>query len=124
MAKFYHCTVCENLFESIDDSGVIPVCCGEPMELLKPASKDGAHEKHVPVYSINGSTITVTVGEMPHPMEKEHYIEWIAIYTECCCYRKMLKPNDSPTATFNLCKGEKVQKIYAYCNLHGLWEAK
>lgn len=124
MAKYYHCKVCGNLFEAIEDSGVVPTCCGQEMELLKPASTDGAHEKHVPVCSMSENTLTVNVGEMPHPMEKEHYIEWIVVCTDCCHYRKHLKPKDAPTATFNLCKGEKILKIYAYCNIHGLWEAK
>ena len=32
----------------VEDAGPVPVCCGEPMELLVAGAKDAAAEKHVP----------------------------------------------------------------------------
>ena len=43
---------------------------------------DAATEKHVPVYEKVEDEIVVKVGEVEHPMEKEHYIMWIAQVTE------------------------------------------
>ena len=44
-------------------------------------SVDAATEKHVPVIDLqrDGHVLNVTVGEVEHPMEPEHYIEWIAL---------------------------------------------
>lgn len=124
MATFYHCSICGNMLEAIHDSGVIPVCCGQPMEKLEPESTDGAHEKHVPVCSKNGNVLTVKVGEQPHPMEDAHYIEWISLCTNKGNYRKALYPGDKSEACFMLSEDEHPVKVYAYCNIHGLWVAK
>ena len=40
---------------------------------------DAAVEKHVPVYTVEGSHVHVVVGETKHPMLEEHFIEWITI---------------------------------------------
>ena len=46
--KFYRCRHCGNLVAVVEDAGPVPVCCGEPMELLVAGSVDAAAEKHVP----------------------------------------------------------------------------
>ena len=46
--KFYKCPHCGNVIVKVVDSGVTPVCCGEPMKELNPKDADGAYEKHVP----------------------------------------------------------------------------
>ena len=38
--------------------------------------------------------------------------------------QKALAPGQAPKATFVLAPGETGKTVYAYCNLHGLWEAK
>ena len=35
-----------------------------------------------------------------------------------------LKANTDPVIEFALCPDEKLQEVYAYCNLHGLWMTK
>lgn len=121
--KYYRCNHCGNIIEKIFDSGVPVICCGEPMSELKAGVMDGAYEKHVPVYTIDGSKVHVTVGATKHPMMKEHYIEWITLVTNQGVYRKALAPDSEPEAEFLLCEGEKVEEVYAYCNLHGLWKS-
>lgn len=120
--KYYRCNHCGNIIEKIFDSGVPVICCGEPMSELKAGVTDGAYEKHVPVYTIDGSKVHVTVGATKHPMMKEHYIEWITLVTNQGVDRKALAPDSEPEAEFFLCDGEKVEEVYAYCNLHGLWK--
>ena len=61
----------------------------------------------------------VKVGSVAHPMEEEHYIEWVEIIVDGKAYRQFLKPGVAPEATFDV-KAEKVT-AREYCNLHGLW---
>ena len=81
---------------------------------------DAAREKHVPVVTVEGNTVSVTVGSVEHPMTEEHYITWIYLETEKGGQRKALKPGEAPSATFTLIDDEPVG-VYEYCNLHGLW---
>ena len=53
---------------------------------------DAAVEKHVPVYTIEGSHVHVVFGETKHPMIEEHFIEWITLNTNQGIYRKQLNP--------------------------------
>lgn len=121
MQKFYKCPHCGNIIAMVKDSGVVPVCCGDPMQELKAASTDGAFEKHVPVLQIQGSKVTVKVGEAAHPMIEAHYIEWIALETNHGICIKHLSADDEPESDFALAEYEKPVCAYAYCNLHGLW---
>lgn len=121
-AKFYRCNHCGNIVVVINDGGVAPSCCGEPMELLVAGSTDAATEKHVPVITREDNHLVVSVGEVDHPMAPEHYIEWIALVTEGKICLKRLNPGDAPKTRFGACCSEG-GTIYAYCNLHGLWKA-
>ncbi len=121
--KFFKCEHCGNIIEMVEDKGVPVVCCGQRMTELVAGTSDGAREKHVPVYEVNGNTVHVKVGEVAHPMIPEHYIEWIALQTKNGVQRKELKPGEKPEANFALCDGDEVAAVYAYCNLHGLWKA-
>ena len=60
--KFFVCTHCGNLAGMVYSSGVPMICCGEPMKELVPNTVDAAGEKHKPVVSVEGSTVTVAVG--------------------------------------------------------------
>jgi superoxide reductase len=105
----------------LNNSGVPIVCCGEPMTLLVANTVDAAKEKHVPVVSRSGNTVKVEVGSVPHPMTKEHYIQWIYLETKQGGQRRGLTPEDEPKAAFALEDDEPVA-VYEYCNLHGLWK--
>jgi superoxide reductase len=122
--KFYVCAHCGNIIAYAHESGVPVVCCGEKMKELVPNTVDAAKEKHVPVISVNGNTVSVAVGSVAHPMAAEHFIEWIALETVQGNQRKVLKPGDKPEAVFALAEGDSVVAAYAYCNLHGLWKAE
>lgn len=123
MKKFYICRTCGNIVEIIHDSGVPVFCCGKKMELLEPNTVEASGEKHVPVVAVNGSEVKVSVGSVAHPMEKEHFIEWIYLETENGGQRVDLKPGEAPEAVFNA-GSEKPVAVYAYCNLHGLWKTE
>lgn len=122
--KFYICDTCGNLMQSIKESGVKIMCCGHPMRELVPGTTDGAAEKHVPVISMDGSKVSVSVGSVAHPMTPEHYIQWIVLETKKGSQRAELTPSDEPKAEFLLTEGDEVVAAYEYCNLHGLWKAE
>ncbi len=93
-------------------------CCGEPMQKLVPNSVDAAVEKHVPTYEKVEDEIYVKVN---HVMEKEHYIEWIALVKENKEYMVKLYPEQNAEARFKYIPNST---LYAYCNKHGLWKAE
>lgn len=121
--KFYKCEICGKIVAMVKETPVETMCCGQAMRELVPGTTDGAVEKHVPVYTVEGNTVTVKVGSAEHPMADVHHIEWIAIETENGNQRKELKPGDKPEATFALVPHDKVKSVYEYCNIHGLWKS-
>lgn len=78
----------------------------------------------MPVLAQDGDKVTVTVGEIEHPMLDEHYIMWIFLETKQGGHLKKLSPGEKPEAQFCLCPEDKPVTAYAYCNLHGLWKAE
>ena len=121
--EMYKCAKCGMVIEVLDTGcGIAPQCCGEEMKLLVAGSVDGAREKHVPVIEEQGDGILVKVGEIPHPMEEKHYIEWIEVDNGNYVNRYFLKPGDKPEAVFKT-DAEKVT-AREYCNLHGHWKAE
>ena len=55
--RFFICKHCGNLIAMVKDTGVPVVCCGEKMHELIPGTTDASVEKHVPVYTVEGSTV-------------------------------------------------------------------
>lgn len=120
-SEIYQCGVCGNITEVLHPSGGQLVCCGQPMNLLQENSKDAATEKHVPVITKIDGGYKVTVGEVLHPMQPEHFIEWIELIAGDEIQRKYLKPGDTPEAIFYT----KATEVTAreFCNLHGNWKS-
>ncbi|MCL1964285.1 MAG: desulfoferrodoxin [Firmicutes bacterium] len=121
--KFFICKHCGNLIGLIDNRGVPVVCCGETMAELVPNTAEASAEKHLPVLSAEGNTLTVAVGAAPHPMEDAHHIAFVYVETERGGQRKRLKPGEETKVVFN-CVDDKPVAVYAYCNLHGLWKTE
>ena len=121
--KFYICETCGNIVTHVNASGVPVVCCGKPMKELVPGTTDAAVEKHVPVYAVEGNTVTVQVGSVEHPMLDVHFIQWVAVESRQGVQIKYLQPGQAPEASFALVDGDELVAVYEYCNLHGLWKA-
>lgn len=119
--KVYRCKVCGKVILILEERKVPTICCGQEMEEEVANTKEAATEKHIPVYEMKGQKVEVNVGSVAHPMEKEHYIMWIALETNAGVQIHYLKPGEEPKATFVLTEEEQIKKVYAYCNLHGLW---
>jgi len=107
----------------IDDKGVPLVCCGENMTELVPNTVDASAEKHLPVVTVSGDSISVQIGSAPHPMEGAHHISFAYVETEGGGQRKCLKVGEAPKVTFSFLD-DKPLAVYAYCNLHGLWKTE
>lgn len=137
--EIYRCNVCKNIAEIVLEGEGALVCCGEEMELLVPASNDsegscsidgncGKNEKHVPVidYECEGVGVRIRVGELPHPMEESHYIQFIEAISknQKTIHREYLYPGEKPEINVNcrsnLGKGDGL-RAREYCNLHGLY---
>lgn len=116
--RFYVCPICGNIIGLIDGDINHINCCGKPMQLLEANTVDASHEKHVPVYERVEDEIAVRIGEVEHPMEKDHFIMWIAQVTDNQTTRIRLYPEQETTVRFKYIPGAT---IYAYCNKHGLW---
>ena len=121
--KFFICKHCKNLVGMIKDAGVSMICCGEIMTQLIPNVVEAATEKHIPVVTTEGNTVTVTIGSIAHPMLEEHHIAWVYLQTEKGGQRKTLSIGQEPKVTF-LLDDDKAVTAFAYCNLHGLWKAE
>lgn len=120
--QIYRCNVCGNLVEVLSAGAGTLVCCGQPMELLKELIEDVGKEKHVPVVERTDTGVKVKIGEIPHPMEEKHYIEWVEITANGEAYRRFLKPGDPPEAVFKV--AAKKVEARAYCNVHSLWKSQ
>jgi superoxide reductase len=121
--KFWRCKHCKNLFYTLVDGGVNPVCCGEKMELLEAGSVDAAVEKHIPAITVEGDKVIAHIGDVDHPMIEEHWIEFVVLVSEDgkTVMVQYLEPGQAPVAEFDA-KGISKGTIYEYCNLHGLWK--
>ena len=122
--KLLKCPICGNVVEMVEDHGVPLMCCGKKMEEVEAGAVDAALEKHVPVLSIDGDILTAKVGEVAHPMTKEHLITTIIAVLGNKVMRVDLTDADEPVATFALGGYKGTVEVYEYCNLHGLWKAE
>ena len=118
--QIYKCEVCGNIVEVVHGGKGELVCCGEPMGRFREGAVDAALEKHVPVIEKIEGGFRVTIGEVPHPMEEKHYIEWIEAIAGERVYKRFLKPGDLPEAEF--CIDADQITAREYCNVHGLWK--
>lgn len=121
----YKCDKCGNLVLSLLDGEVDVNCCGEVMKKLTLNTVDAAVEKHVPVMERSGNIVKVKVGDVPHPMTKEHHIVFVEVHAGSKVYRHEFEKGDEiagvAEATFLI--EEEVDEVRSYCNLHGYWKS-
>jgi len=125
--KIFKCNSCEFTVEVVNSScdceecEATLSCCGDAMLLMQAKASDAGKEKHVPVLVKHESGVKVTVGSVAHPMQDDHYIEWIEVINGPYVNRKHLKPGEAPEAAFYVPEQPGLQ-VRAYCNKHGLWQ--
>jgi len=121
--KFFKCDLCGNFTGLIHSSGARMVCCGQEMTEQIPNTVEAATEKHLPSVTKTADGISVQVGSVPHPMEEGHHIAFVYVGTENGGQRKSLTVGAEPKCEFSF-TNDKPVTVFAYCNLHGLWETK
>ena len=112
-SRFYTCSKCGMVLGLINGDADCIKCCGKTIEPL--VANETYNEKHSPNYEVKGDKIVVTIN---HGMSDEHHIAWIALMNENQTIRIALNHNQEPKVEFPYIKNSK---IFAYCNLHGLW---
>ena len=123
--EIYECVVCKNILQVLSSGIESPSCCDQLMKKLEEKTADFILEKHVPLLERVEDGFLVTVGSTLHPMEENHYIQWIELIIENLSYRKYLKSHEEPKAFFcvkdeDLLCSDKII-VREYCNLHKLW---
>lgn len=118
--EIYKCERCGNIVEVLAGGAGELVCCGAPMVFLKAKFADEGKEKHVPVIEKTPDGYKVKVGDVAHPMEEKHYIEWIELLVGGKAYRQFLDPGEAPEAVFRVEAGDVSAR--EHCTIHGLWE--
>lgn len=112
------CKECNTLVKVIKNYDSNLICCGKPMQIIKPNTTEASAEKHLPTYEKIGNTLKITVN---HVMEQEHYIEWILVVGKKGFKEQIFNPLDIPTMELPY---EEGLTIYSYCNKHGLWKTE
>jgi len=112
---------CGCVAETLSNDCTGLICCDKKMVVLKENTEEASTEKHIPIVEKDGNKVIVSVGSVEHPMDDNHWIEWIEIFTKNKVYRKHLNPGDKPMAEFFI--ESELESVRAYCNLHGLWRS-
>ncbi|MBQ6148094.1 MAG: XRE family transcriptional regulator [Oscillospiraceae bacterium] len=111
--KFYVCPVCGNVIRSTGEALIS--CCGITLPPVDPEPEDEEHRIHVETLE---DEYYVTVD---HPMTKDHYISFLAAVTDIGIQFVKLYPEGNAEARFKI---NRVRKLYAFCNRHGLFERR
>lgn len=109
--KFYVCPVCGNVIQTSGEAVIS--CCGITLPPLEAERPDENHELKIETVE---DEYFVTIN---HPMTKEHYISFIAAISDQGVQLVKLYPEGNAEARFKI---NRVRKLYAYCNRHGLFE--
>ena len=117
MAKILKCEECGSIIQvlAIGDENT----CNDHMLEIPVQTEGEKSPKHKPVVEIDGDKVTVKVGEAAHPMDDDHYIQFLIVEAGAEQYAKCFKPGDVAEATFTVNSADDV-KAFAFCNLHGL----
>ncbi len=111
--KFYVCEKCGNILTGLGNADIS--CCGRKLRPLTARKCDDAHklkaEKMEDEYYITFS----------HPMEKEHYISFVAYVRFDRALIVKLYPEQGGELRIPQMRGGK---IYCCCSRHGLFEAE
>ncbi|NBH82730.1 helix-turn-helix domain-containing protein [bacterium C-53] len=108
---FYVCPICGNIITAVGHGTFS--CCGITLPEIEAEKNDGDH--YICMETVdNEHSITIN-----HPMEKGHYISFIAYVTSDALDLVKLYPEQGISVRFRK-KGHGL--IYAYCNKHGMFK--
>lgn len=108
--RFYVCPICGNVIQSTGEAVIS--CCGITLPPQEPEDTDEEHR--ISVQEVEDEYY-VTVD---HPMDKTHYVSFLAAVSDQYIQFVKLYPEWNAEARFKM---NRVDRIYAYCNRHGLF---
>lgn len=112
-SRFYVCPVCGNVIWAVGEGAYS--CCGVTLPPLEVEADDAAHR-------INAERVeTEWYVTLDHPMDKQHYITFLALVSADRVQIVRLYPEQNAEARFFL-RGHGW--LYAYCNHHGLFRMR
>ena len=111
--KFYVCPLCGNIIHSTGNTLVS--CCGITLPPLEAEEADDEHA--VTIENVEDEHF-ITVH---HPMEKQHFISFVAYVTSDRLQLVKLYPEGNPETRLQL---RGLGMLYYYCNRHGLFRKK
>ncbi len=93
-----------------------------------------AAQKHAPVITVPDDIkagqpfmVNIKVGEVPHPMENGHFIQFVDLYSGDIYISRvdftaeLNKPEVSVSVILRH-EGQRKLRAFSRCNLHGVWE--
>ena len=110
---FYVCPICGNVIHALGEGSFS--CCGVQLVPCEAEDADGDHA--IAVERIEDEWYVT----LDHPMQKDHYISFIAYVTMDGVMLKKLYPEQEAAARFRMGASGI---IYAYCNRHGLMRVR
>ena len=112
-SRFYVCPVCGNVIFARGEAMIS--CCGIQLPALDAEEADEAH-------GISAERVEDEIFvSVDHPMDKDHYLSFIAYVTPDRCETAALYPEGAAEARF-FRRGSG--RLYVYCNRHGLFMRK
>ena len=110
-SRMYVCPVCGNVILSAGEAVVS--CCGITLPPQEAEAPDGEHNAEITVVE---DEYFVSVR---HPMTREHFISFLCALSDQGIQLVKLYPEGNAEARFKI---SRVQRLYAYCNRHGLFQ--
>lgn len=107
---FYVCPVCGNMITAMTETGIS--CCGKKLQPLQPHKADENEKLNVARIE-NDFYITAN-----HPMEREHYIPFVALLTSDTLMLRKLYPEWELQVRIPIFSHGR---LLWYCNRHGLF---
>ncbi len=111
--KWHVCPVCGNVLWSAGEA--VMSCCGITLPPLIPEAPDREHEIRVEIVDYEYYV------SVDHSMVKGHYISFLAAVSDRAVQLVRLYPEEEAQARFRI---DGVQRIFACCNRHGLFEKR
>lgn len=107
---FYVCPICGNVIASVGQGAFS--CCG--VTLLETEAEEDDEDHRICIENIDHEYHV----SMQHPMEKKHYLSFLAYVTSESVEVVKLYPEQEISVRFRR-KGHGI--LYAYCNRHGMF---
>ena len=113
--SFYVCPVCGNVIYALGQGDYS--CCGIRLPALA-AETAAEDDGHIITVEDSDGDLFVT---LDHPMEKDHYISFVAFLQQGRMQLVKFWPQQNAEARFAL---QRTGVFYAYCNRHGLFSKR